>query len=212
MALAALKEDLLTRLRRCAMADGSFFNSCIRVLEEEQYQWMDFIEQAHDFLAAQLVAAELLTPVPPMDAVSQLLRCIPELFRETEAANHRFLQARRREATITRQYYDLEIALNEVPTVFEPLDPRTPSQVQTSVQILLHLENLVKDKEADVQQEGRLQRALQDAGDRFLPRLLFVVAPITTEFVHEEDRLPTFERLPRETASPVAPSHRQSED
>ncbi|KAL8446685.1 hypothetical protein Emag_004633 [Eimeria magna] len=212
MALEVLKEDLLTRLRRCAMADGDFFTDCLRVLEAEQYQWMDFIEQAHDFLAAQLVAAELLTPIPPMDAVSQLLRCIPELFRETEAANHRFLQARRREATIKQQYSDLETALTEVPVVFGPDDSADPAEVATAVQILLHLENLVRDKELDVQQDGRLQRALQDDGDRFLPRLLFVVTPITTEFVHEEDRQPTFQRLPREAASPVAPSHRQIED
>ncbi|KAL8270546.1 hypothetical protein Esti_005517 [Eimeria stiedai] len=212
MALEALRKDLVTRLRRCAMADGEFFSGCLQVLENEQYQWMDFIEQAHDFLAAQLVAAELLTPIPPMDAVSQLLRCIPELFRETEAANHRFLQARRRQAIIVQQYSDLETALTEVPVVFDPSNVAAAAEVATAIQILLHLENLVRDKEQDVQQDGRLQRALQDDGERFLPRLLFVVTPLTAEYVHEEDHQPSFQRLPREAASPVAPSHGQTED
>ncbi|KAL8431278.1 hypothetical protein ACSSS7_005363 [Eimeria intestinalis] len=78
---------------------------------------------------------------------SNTLRCIPDVFRESATANHRFHQAHRREATIKQQYDDLENALNEVPVVFAAIDGELAPEIRASIETLLHLQNLVIDKE-----------------------------------------------------------------
>ncbi|KAL8445650.1 hypothetical protein Emag_005060 [Eimeria magna] len=191
MAFAALKADVVRRLRACAAADGAYFMACMYLLRTEQERRLDFAEASHAHMSRELLeSSQGSSPQTPSLTVSQMLARISLLFKGVERAAHIFQDARTHHALVFRQYLLLEIAISEVSLDPPPVSPsfkevdNTPeaaaaaadAAAEEAVERLTRLQSIVCDKEIDQHLHDRLrwQRLLQPQTPPMLPRLLFV--------------------------------------
>ncbi|KAL8446740.1 hypothetical protein Emed_004790 [Eimeria media] len=191
MAFAALKEDVVRRLRACAAADGAYFMACMHLLRTEQERRIDFAEASHMHMSTELLESSRRQSPQTNSSltVSQMLARMSLLFKGVEHAAQTFVDARIHHALVFRQYLLLELAIKEVSLDPLPVSPSggadmTPQAAEAAadaaadeaVECLTRLQSIVCDKEIDQHLHDRLrwQQLLQPQTPPMLPRLLFI--------------------------------------
>ncbi|KAL8424893.1 hypothetical protein Efla_002843 [Eimeria flavescens] len=116
MAYAALKADVVLRLRACSAADEALYAACARTLMLEKYHWLKFVERCHVAITSELAEKQLLQR--PAEAggltVLEKMSRISHLRGLAARAEQALEIVRRQHLELFQQYALLEASINEM--------------------------------------------------------------------------------------------------